>query len=91
MGGLQNDIFREVTLFYMGQDQSTQLKCKGGSTGMDGAERGFIQSKVNRRKHRYFVSSGNLEGVENIETILQKNDLSPFSEDGKNFANRCEK
>ena len=67
----------------MGQDQSSQLKHGEAKMGADGAGARFHQCKVKRRNHQYYVSSGNLEGVENIETILQENDLSPLSDDGR--------
>ena len=68
----------------MGQDQSSQLRDKEEISGKDGTETGFLRTKGKHRKHRYCVSSGNLEGVENLEAVLQKSDLSPLSDDGKN-------
>ena len=66
----------------MGQDQSSQLRDKEETPAKDGAETGFLRLKVKHHNHRYFVSSGNLEGVQNIEAELQRNDLSPLSDDG---------
>ena len=73
----------------MGQDQSSQLRDREEILGKDGAETGFLRTKGKHRKHRYFVSSGNLEGVENIEAVLHKSDLSPMSDDGKNECLLC--
>lgn len=64
----------------MGQHYSTGTCYKEEIIGEDEQEEGILRRPISRRKHNYFVSSGNLERLGDVESILDAINLSPRSD-----------